>query len=401
MTPLDPYTLATATGLIGLYLAVNMIGIRMAGTRHPAVLFWAAAGLLLALGYQFGRLALVNDAPTINPRFAIALANVGIIGSHCLLLLGFQVYFSQRPWFWMVASIMLFLLVGGLTWSPMYSDAVFRIGVLTLIELLVLGAAVRLLWSCPRPFLRKYCRIIAVIISTQLGLLVLRWGFLFLGTFDRFGEGKTFLVIPLFFSSMVFYMLMSLMLAQLLFRQKEAQLQALALLDPLTGLQNRRSLEQQIQNQINQAQQNGQRFSLLMLDLDHFKALNDKYGHAAGDEALVQCALHLREATGENDLLFRAGGEEFLVLMPNAGPVQAGSVATRILKSFRNRPVSYRSDQIPLTTSIGVASFESCDTLTVESVLRKTDKALYQAKDNGRNRIASFSARLEGEARPT
>lgn len=391
MTLLDPYTLATVTCLIGLYLAVNMLGIRMAGTRHRAVLFWAGAGLLLAFGYQFGRLALVDGASAINPRFSIALANVGIIGSHCMLLLGFQIYFSQRPWFWVVTSIMLFLLIGGLAWPPMYSDAVFRIGVLTLIELVVLGGAVRLLWTCPRPFLRKHCRIIAVIISAHLCLLILRWGFLFMGTFDRFGEGKTFLVVPLFFSSMVFYMLMSLMLAQLLFRHKESQLQALALLDPLTGLQNRRLLERQIQRQINQAQQKGKSFSLLMLDLDHFKALNDRYGHGAGDEALVQCAWQLRKATRENDLLFRAGGEEFLVLMPNVGSAQAMAVAKHILESFQNLKISYRSDQISLTASIGVTSFGPGMNLTVENILRKTDESLYLAKKSGRNQIASFS----------
>jgi diguanylate cyclase (GGDEF)-like protein len=125
-----------------------------------------------------------------------------------------------------------------------------------------------------------------------------------------------------------------------------------------------------------------------MIDVDHFKQLNDTYGHLAGDQALRAIAARLRDNLRENDIIGRFGGEEFVVLLPETGLEQALHVAERLRAAIGAQPVPTDEGEVSVSVSIGVASCESArQPLSVEQLLKRADDALYVAKRRGRNQI--------------
>ena len=154
--------------------------------------------------------------------------------------------------------------------------------------------------------------------------------------------------------------------------------------DPLTGLANRRFLEIQLEKNFSLARRYGERFALIMLDVDHFKRYNDTYGHPQGDRLLVQLAELLRREVRRSDYVFRYGGEEFLVILPETSLATATEVAERLRAAVEA--------EAAVTISLGVATLQE-DTPDKESLIDRVDAALYSAKRRGRNRLE----RAEGE----
>lgn len=162
----------------------------------------------------------------------------------------------------------------------------------------------------------------------------------------------------------------------------------LAATDPLTGLYNRRYAEAYLVDATHQAQADGQGLAVLLLDADHFKAINDRHGHAAGDEVLRTIAGRLRENLRGTDLIARFGGEEFLVVLPETATDQAGPAADRLRDEIARRPVTVDGTAISVTVSIGVAVGTPAAAPTdPRDLVEAADRALYRAKEAGRNRI--------------
>ena len=157
--------------------------------------------------------------------------------------------------------------------------------------------------------------------------------------------------------------------------------------DTLTGLHNRRRLEALLQNEKARAERYQHTFSVLLLDLDHFKAVNDKHGHATGDEVLKRVAYLLRDETRSIDRVGRWGGEEFLVLAPELGMEEAECLAQRLCEAVALFDFGVAG---PLTASFGVATNTPDD--TIKTLLARADKALYQAKAEGRNRVVALAS---------
>lgn len=159
-----------------------------------------------------------------------------------------------------------------------------------------------------------------------------------------------------------------------------------ALRDPLTDTGNRIAMDQTLQREIEMARRHQLPLSLLMLDIDHFKRINDSYGHSTGDEVLKAVAASIKAQLRNVDMVFRFGGEEFLILLSNTGREAAAMVGERLRHAAQAQ--EYRADErsIELTVSLG------CSTLlpgeSAESLLRRADSALYVAKREGRNRLA-------------
>ena len=165
----------------------------------------------------------------------------------------------------------------------------------------------------------------------------------------------------------------------------------LSLTDPLTGAANRRYFLRRLGQQLAQAQQSGQRLWLCSLDLDHFKRINDQYGHSAGDavlQALVQRVnRHLRSGS---DWCARLGGEEFVVILSGLDGSQAYRIAQAIRTTVAEHPVRTSAGNIPLTVSIGISGWQpgvSGAAVTAEALLQESDRALYASKEGGRNRV--------------
>ncbi len=171
--------------------------------------------------------------------------------------------------------------------------------------------------------------------------------------------------------------------------KKKSELEQLAYYDPLTGLPNRRFFFDHANLILENSKRYGNPLTLLIIDIDHFKKINDTYGHEAGDLVLKSFADILRKSIRQSDLPARSGGEEFLILMPNTNLSQGKVVAERIRTKFQNSLIVYEGKEIRATLSGGLASYKE-GVETVDDLTRMADKALYKAKELGRNRIEVY-----------
>ncbi|MBU2663002.1 diguanylate cyclase [Actinoplanes bogorensis] len=160
--------------------------------------------------------------------------------------------------------------------------------------------------------------------------------------------------------------------------------QRLSLTDPLTGLWNYRYLRESLRREVERASRFGRMLAVLVLDLDHFKDVNDTYGHAAGDAVLSEFARRIRVGLREVDVAFRQGGEEFVVLLPETDAYGGAIVAERLGAAVRGRPVIVEGESIPISVSIGVAVYPEHGENSPQ-VLSSADRALYAAKNAGRD----------------
>ena len=182
----------------------------------------------------------------------------------------------------------------------------------------------------------------------------------------------------------------ALALANLRLKQKLYQL---AIRDGLTGLHNRRYMEESLEREIHRAKRKGTSLGILMMDIDHFKNFNDRHGHAAGDTLLKALGNHLKNSVRADDIACRYGGEEFTLILPDLTLETALLRAEALRAGAEQLRVNYRGWELEkISLSIGVALFPQNGT-TWEITLREADKALYEAKEGGRNRVVA--------ARPT
>ncbi|ARN76358.1 hypothetical protein BST96_09635 [Oceanicoccus sagamiensis] len=173
----------------------------------------------------------------------------------------------------------------------------------------------------------------------------------------------------------------------------ETKLMQLADTDDLTQLLNRRAFTKRYNDELVRAQRYGDIFSVLLLDLDLFKKVNDRYGHEAGDRVLKAVADLLREDTRESDICGRFGGEEFILLLPKTPLAEAVVYAERLCQHFRQYPIGLRDDKsVTITASIGVVEWSKDD--VDEATILKADKALYKAKSEGRDQVAIYNDSL-------
>lgn len=166
------------------------------------------------------------------------------------------------------------------------------------------------------------------------------------------------------------------------------QLQQAAITDALTGLYNRRALFSQIQQELIRSKRSNSPLGLILIDIDHFKSINDSYGHIAGDHILKEAASRIIDAIREYDIAGRYGGEEFLIQAPECDEHSIRCIAERIRLNFQNKLFVVTGQSIPISISAGCISVsgETYD-YPVEQLIHQIDQALYKAKRNGRNRV--------------
>jgi two-component system cell cycle response regulator len=173
-------------------------------------------------------------------------------------------------------------------------------------------------------------------------------------------------------------------------RADNRRLEALATTDPLTRVLNRRALLERLTAEGDRATRYSSALSLLLLDVDHFKQINDTYGHLAGDSVLRQLGALLEEAVRKVDIIARYGGEEFVVILPETLTDGGVVFAERLRERVAARAFDVGAESpVHLTVSIGVASFPSASAASTEDLFARADEALYRAKSGGRNRVAT------------
>ncbi len=169
--------------------------------------------------------------------------------------------------------------------------------------------------------------------------------------------------------------------------QLTARLQALSTTDALTGIPNRRALDERLDNEIERSKRYGNPFAVVMIDLDRFKGLNDRYGHVAGDAMLREVAHLLDMEKRRGDTVARYGGEEFVALLPHADAAAAQAWSERARTRIATTAVQLGGVLLRTTASFGVATSDGRNLTDGNAILAAADQALYQAKESGRNRV--------------
>ncbi len=179
---------------------------------------------------------------------------------------------------------------------------------------------------------------------------------------------------------------------------KRLLIETLAQFDPLTNSYSRSQILYRISAEIERSKRSHRSFSLLEFDIDHFKYVNDQFGHLVGDETLTGLVKLTKEVIRTGDSLGRIGGEEFLILLPETDSLEAAALAQRLLTYIENATIETRAPKpIKITVSIGITTFCPQDSPNIErgillnEIIRKADIAMYEAKKNGRNRLAIWS----------
>jgi diguanylate cyclase (GGDEF)-like protein len=175
------------------------------------------------------------------------------------------------------------------------------------------------------------------------------------------------------------------------YNRMRTQLATIALTDPLSGCLNRRGFEQQLAREASRAWRAGGELALIAVDVDHFKLINDTFGHLAGDAAIREIGELLRENARAGDVVARTGGEEFTILAPGTNVAGAYNLAVRVLEAFRRHSFAAVEGRIPVTASIGVVADRVRDAHVVEALRSRADEALYAAKRGGRNRVSVWA----------
>ena len=376
--------------MVAIIECLTMLLILRTRRTYPGFGLWTAGTAASAAGFLL--VVLRNAIPAF---FTIVLANV-------LILAGAMLYFEGARRFRGAVAVRAFdaslvlVMASSLSYYTFVDDHVgMRIIIASLLLAVIFGTgAIEFIRHAPEG-LRTTSRITGGMFAIHGLFLVLRALLTALdpGVHDLFfptAIQKATFLLPMFLGiawTFGFLILNSQRLEADLTRA-QVKLQELAMTDFLTGIANSRSFFENGEREILRAKRYGHAFALLLLDLDHFKAVNDTRGHAAGDKVLVSLAGICKHLLRDIDIFARLGGEEFVIILPETDLAGASATAERLRSAIAESEIAAGGDVLHITVSIGVTELSPEDD-QVETVLKRADKAMYQAKKNGRNRIAA------------
>lgn len=382
LNSLDVRTAYLIAGLVSLLSAAAMVVLRR--LHSPA----QGAALTVAGGLAAGGLCLVlaSERGLHSPVVVVWLGLLLGGASFVLVLEALRQLYGQTPHFRVVATVIA-VLGGALALAPDHrSLLLIHFGFQALCSLTTLAVVLR---SHDDQANAGRLALIALFIGFSM-VAFMRW-------FDSFNTSDTALLSPTLRHgevqglAIILYtlspiLIMILMLAIMNARQV-AELTVVASTDELTGLASRRFLLSNAAHWRQSVEQQNAACALLMIDVDHFKAINDRFGHETGDEVLRHIARTLNANLRSDAILSRYGGEEFCALVPIARPAEAEAAAQRLRTAIESQPYRSGLTQINITISIGVAMHENRQSL--QEVLRVADARVYKAKDMGRNRVVA------------
>lgn len=369
---LDVSTLGIIGFLIGVVLSLGftLLGVLLSGER--ALRLWVTAYWLGTIGALLGGLR--GDIPDV---LTSALGNSCFVLSNMLVMLGVAEHLGRRVdrrWPWLVS--MLFVL-GFFGYTLVTPAVVVRMALFSMQFMLWDAWTIAVLLQAPEES-RRSARFAALLFALDFAFNGLRLGMLAhgdLGPDPAYG--------PAMVAAFVFGILMALAqtfaLVLLMAERLVAALRRQARVDGLTGLLNRDALFDDGADMLQQCRLRGRACTLLLFDLDHFKRINDRFGHPAGDRLLQEFAQALQASARDEDLVARVGGEEFALVLPGASWEEAERVAERVQERVKQV-------RLATTASGGVAGLPD-DADSVLELLRAADHALYAAKQAGRNRV--------------
>jgi diguanylate cyclase (GGDEF)-like protein len=366
-----------ALGLIWAYVTRSY-------PKFAAARFWMASSFIGATGAMTALIRLFVASP-----LPLLLGAAGVIAASCLAAMGIE-RFYHRPVSWRLMSATAGLSLAGVVFFMVGFDHMqLRMLSYTLGQALPLGIALRLLLSPPEGRVSPGARLSGIVILTIIGIFLARTVGNLLGydlSARASGQTQAVMVLGLLFLSMTLNFGFLLMAMDRL-RNEVADL---ALLDDLTGVANRRHLLQRLTEECARSERSGEPFSLLVIDLDGFKTINDTHGHAAGDACLQHFTLMAQTRLRPGDMLARTGGDEFCVVLPSSSLREAAAIARRVVEVCRQDAASCSGNDIPIAISIGVAQWDRGIGQFPDRLIAHADHALYAAKKNGKNDFAVY-----------
>lgn len=367
-----------ALGLIWVY-------VMRAYPRLVAARFWAGTAFAAIVGAMLAILR--NQVDSLLP---LLVAGAVMVFAACLGWMGTQRFYG-RPASWRAtallvagtAAVLLFFIYG-------YDSRSMRTIVYSAAQALPLMLTLRLLLSPAgrsSPGAKVAAALILLFVAVYVGRIV---GTLF-GLDFTVGQSST-LAIATVLLLMFLSMAMNFGLLLMAVERLRSEVAELALLDDLTGVANRRHLMQRLIEECARSERSAVPFSLLVIDLDGFKAINDSHGHAAGDACLQHFTLMAQTRLRPGDMLARSGGDEFCIVLPASTLKEAAIIARRVLQVCREDALAHGGAKFPFTVSIGVAQWTAEIGPSPETLMLQADEALYAAKKEGKNRYAAYSS---------
>jgi diguanylate cyclase (GGDEF)-like protein len=352
--------------------------------KLEAARFWTASALVAGLGAGIATLRVIVDS--LLPLLA---SGTVLIFAACLAAMGIR-RFYDRPVSWSQSFLIAGATCATLIFFIVVHDSMpIRILVYTVGLSLPLALTLKLLLAQQEGRSAAGARLAGIITAFMIAIFAIRAGANLLGLdfdFARSSSPQSFVVLMLMFLSMALNFGFLLMTMDRL-RNEVADL---ALLDDLTGVGNRRHLLQRLTEECARSERSGEPFSLLVIDLDGFKAINDTHGHAAGDACLQHFTLMAQTRLRPCDLLARTGGDEFCVVLPASTLREGSMIARRIIEICRADAAACVGQDIPLAVSIGVAQWTPEVGAFPDRLIAAADHALYVAKKEGKNRHAVY-----------
>jgi diguanylate cyclase (GGDEF)-like protein len=367
----------SALGLIWAYVTRSY-------PKFEAARFWMASAFVGAAGAMtaLARLFVTSPAPLL-------LGSAGIIAASCLAAMGIQRFYG-RPVAWRVMAATSAVSISGTVFFMLVFDHMqLRMLSYTVGQAVPLLLALRLLLSPQGGRVSPGAWLSSIVIITIIAIFVARGvGNLLGGDFSAVAgsQAHAVMVLGLLFLSMTLNFGFLLMAMDRL-RNEVADL---ALLDDLTGVANRRHLLQRLGEECARSERSGEPFSLLVIDLDGFKTINDTHGHAAGDACLQHFTLMAQTRLRPGDMLARTGGDEFCVVLPSSSLREGAAIARRVVEVCRQDAAGCTGSDIPISISIGVAEWDRDIGQFPDRLIAHADDALYAAKKNGKNDVAVY-----------
>ena len=354
-----------------------------AGRRRDGLIQWASSLVVRACG--FGIIALATE-----PQAGAAALGIGLTALSITLQGAALVTYAKRhlPTWIHSAVVAAVALPTQLLAGDPASTALF-VGVV--LAILALGAAA-IAWQMQPPAGSRARVVLVVCFATAGGILLVRGlGALFAADAiaailrpTGFGAAATLAVFATAFGTTLAFLLLQK-------ERAEGEVQRLATMDPLTGAYNRRTFHEIAERELARARRAGQPLSIVMLDIDNFRTINDKHGTKVGDEVLQRFTDLLRSALRKEDMLVRFGGDEFVVLLPEVPGPGAVVVAGRIRRTVAAAPIEIAAGHFAVTASLGVAARLDEGPESMDGLLDRAGSALSLAKERGRNRVVALS----------
>jgi len=351
-----------------------------------AARFWTGSAICAAVGAAIATLLTVTGS--LIPLLA---GGTIVIFAGCLAAMGIE-RFYDRPVSWRGALLLTWSSFAGMTFFMFgYDSATMRIVIFSLAQALPFALTLKLLMSRQDGRVNPGARLAGVITMLIIALSVFRAlaKILQIGgdfSFAQFNASQSIAILVLIFLSMTCNFGFLLMAIDRL-RNEVADL---ALMDDLTGVGNRRHLLQRLTEECAKSERSNQPFSLLVIDLDSFKLINDTHGHAAGDACLQHFTLMAQTRLRAGDMLARTGGDEFCVMLPASTLREGAMIARRIIEVCRDDAAACVGKDIPVAVSIGVAQWTREIGVFPDRLIAAADHALYVAKKEGKNRYSVY-----------